>query len=88
MSYHEISELGSSVGIVDRLPAGQSRKQGWIPARKQDIFLFTAHAPCLGPSQFPHPVDKGSSFSGVKWAGRDANFSLRSIAEGREGLEV
>jgi hypothetical protein len=80
VSYHEIGELDSPVNIVDRLRAGQARNQGPISGRRH--FSLHRARSVFGAHPAPHPVDKGSSFSGVKWAGSDADYSLPSIAEG------
>jgi hypothetical protein len=53
-----------------------------LPGGGLGIFLFTtASIPALGPTQPPIQWVRGALFRGVKWPGREADYSAPSSAE-------
>jgi hypothetical protein len=70
----------------DELRAG---RPGFNSRQGQEIFLFsTAPRPALGPTQPPIQWVPGAFSPGVKWQGREADHSLSSSADVKNGGAV
>jgi hypothetical protein len=62
------------VGIVTGLQTGRPTNHGSIPGNDQEIYPFSkTSSPDRTPTQRPATVGTGSSFSGAKCPGREAD---------------
>jgi hypothetical protein len=77
------------VGIATRLLAGRPRGRGSIPGTGKRIFpLSVTSRSDLGPTQPPIRWVPGAVSSGVKRQGHEADDSLSSVAEVKNGGAV